>query len=132
YQNSERTFRDAEAVLLAFNGIIPKMDTFTYDNGTSAVLLCLHGTIPITFRGGTYNIPIACWIPFSYPQHPPMSYVTPTATMLVRMSKHVDLAGKIYHPALAVWHTKPELTLVKLLGLFQEIFSIEPPVYAKP
>ncbi|KAJ3215813.1 hypothetical protein HDU67_010306 [Dinochytrium kinnereticum] len=133
YQNSERTFRDAEAALMAYNGIIPKMDTFTHDNGTNAVLLCLHGTVPVTFRGVTYNIPIAVWIPSSYPAHPPMSYVTPTATMLVRMSKHVDLAGKIYHPMLAVWHTKTEESnLIKLLGVFQEIFSIEPPVYAKP
>ncbi|KAJ3102821.1 hypothetical protein HDU97_000278 [Phlyctochytrium planicorne] len=139
YQNADRTYTDAEAVLMAYNSIIPKMDTFSkqlfeaHDNGTSAVLLCLHGTIPITFRGVTYNIPIAVWVPFTYPLHPPMCYVTPTATMLVRMSKHVDLAGKIYHPTLAVWHSRPdEQSLLKLLGILQEVFSLEPPVYSKP
>ncbi|KAJ3110731.1 hypothetical protein HDU96_006341, partial [Phlyctochytrium bullatum] len=133
YQNADRAFRDVESALTAYNSIIPKMDTFTQDNGTTAVLLCLHGTVPITFRGATYNIPVAVWLPFTYPQHPPMAFVTPTATMLVRMSKHVDLAGKVYHPMLALWHTKVEdSNLVKLLATLQEVFSIEPPVYARP
>ncbi|KAJ3139403.1 hypothetical protein HK101_003647 [Irineochytrium annulatum] len=133
YQNADRTYRDVEAALLAYNGIIPKMDTFTHDNGRSEVLLCLHGTVPISFKGVTYNIPVAVWVPQGYPQHPPMAFVTPTATMVVREGKHVDKAGRVYHPVLAGWHTNSqEVNLVLLLTVLQEIFSLEPPVYSRP
>ncbi|KAI9329005.1 UEV domain-containing protein, partial [Zopfochytrium polystomum] len=133
YQNVDRTFRDVDAVLVAYAGILPKMDNFTHDNGQKQLLFCLYGTIPISFRGSTYNIPIAVWLPYSYPRHPPFCFVTPTATMLVRQGKHVDLSGKVYHPLLSTWHTRPDdVSLMQLLGVMQTIFTNEPPVYSKP
>ena len=80
-----------------------------YDNGQVQLLLCLYGTIPISYRGVTYNIPIAVWLPLSFPKHPPIIFVTPTNNMSVRMGKHVDLAGKVYHPMIATWHTRSEV-----------------------
>jgi ESCRT-I complex subunit TSG101 len=82
-----------------------------HDNGQVQLLLCLYGTIPVSYRGATYNIPVAVWITPSYPKHPPIVYVTPTPNMLVKMGKHVDLAGKVYHPMLATWHTRPDVSL---------------------
>ncbi|TPX64834.1 hypothetical protein SpCBS45565_g05586 [Spizellomyces sp. 'palustris'] len=133
YHHRDRVFRDADTVLVNFNGLAPKTDTYTHEDGRTVVLLCLHGTIPIKFRGVTYNIPIAAWVPYTYPAQPPICFVTPTSSMLVRASKHVDLSGKIYHPYLAYWHmNSEESNILQFMRTLQEIFALEPPVYTKP
>ena len=63
----------------------------------------LFGTIPVVFRGAAYNIPIALYVPHTYPRTPPLAFVTPARDMLVRPGNHVDLAGRCYHPYLANW-----------------------------
>ncbi|KAI9090083.1 UEV domain-containing protein [Phlyctochytrium arcticum] len=133
YANRDRVFRDADTVLVNHNGLAPKTDTYTHEDGRTVVLLCLHGTIPIKFRNVTYNIPIAIWVPYSYPSQPPICFVSPTTSMLVRASKHVDLSGKIYHPYLAYWHMNSEEShMLNFVRILQEIFAMEPPVYTKP
>ncbi|KAJ3018155.1 hypothetical protein HKX48_003067 [Thoreauomyces humboldtii] len=93
----------------------------------------MHGTVPIKFRNITYNIPVALWVPHGYPAQPPICFVTPTSTMLVRASKHVDLSGKVYHPYLAYWHMNTEeSSLLHFVRVLQEVFAQEPPVYTKP
>nr|KAJ3420577.1 hypothetical protein HK105_005514 [Polyrhizophydium stewartii] len=72
------------------------------------MLLCLAGTIRVVFAGNAYNIPVAIWVPLLYPAQPPFVHVMPTPTMLIKPSKHVDVNGKVYHPFLAFWHTRPD------------------------
>lgn len=74
-----------------------------FDHGVSALLLHLSGTIPVVFRGTTYRFPISIWVPHTYPREPPLGYVTPTETMMVRPGQHVDPQGRIYHPYLVRW-----------------------------
>jgi ESCRT-I complex subunit TSG101 len=74
-----------------------------YENGASALLLQLSGTLPVTFRGTTYRFPIALWVPHGYPHESPLVYVTPVEGMVVRPGQHVDPQGKIYHPYLVGW-----------------------------
>lgn len=74
-----------------------------FDNGVSALLLHLSGTIPVIFRGTTYRFPISLWIPHAYPREAPLGYVTPTESMMVRPGQHVDPQGRIYHPYLVGW-----------------------------
>lgn len=74
-----------------------------YENGASALLLHLSGTLPVNFRGTMYRFPIALWVPHGYPQEAPLVYVTPTEGMVVRPGQHVDPQGKIYHPYLVGW-----------------------------
>lgn len=74
-----------------------------YENGFSALLLHLVGTLPVAFRGTTYRFPIALWIPNTYPREPPIIYVTPTQDMAVRVGQHVTLEGRVYHHYLAHW-----------------------------
>jgi hypothetical protein len=76
-----------------------------FPNGTSALLLHLSGTIPVLFRGATYRFPISLWVPHAYPREPPLVYVTPTQTMMVRPGQHVDPQGQVYHPYLVGWST---------------------------
>lgn len=74
-----------------------------YDNGSSALLLRLSGTIPVIFRGTTYRFPISVWVPHAYPREAPLVYVTPTESMMVRPGQHVDPQGQVYHPYLVGW-----------------------------
>ncbi|KAL2919434.1 Suppressor protein stp22 of temperature-sensitive alpha-factor receptor and arginine permease [Polyrhizophydium stewartii] len=102
------------------------------DGGRQMMLLCLAGTIRVVFAGNAYNIPVAIWVPLLYPAQPPFVHVMPTPTMLIKPSKHVDVNGKVYHPFLAFWHTRPDSTLSNFVRIMQDIFSAEPPVYARP
>ncbi len=93
-------------------------------------LVCLSGTIPVPFRGHTYNIPVCVWLLDTHPSHAPMVYVCPTETMQIRVSRHVDHNGKVYLPYLHEWNASNS----DLLGLIQVCivtFSEQSPVFAK-
>ncbi|KAG0201642.1 hypothetical protein BGX28_005588 [Mortierella sp. GBA30] len=125
-------YADVEAVLRLFqNFLVPKAETYTHDNGRSQLLLSLIGTVPITYQSATYNIPVAFWLPTSYPSVAPIVFVTPTALMLVKAGKYVDISGRCYHPYLAYWSNRSDSNLVDLINIMQGVFSQEPPVYAK-
>ncbi|KAI8805936.1 UEV domain-containing protein [Cladochytrium replicatum] len=131
YLDSDRVYKDADHILTSFNGITMKTDQYTFEDGRQQVLLCLKGTIPIAFRQNTYNIPVEVWLPIPYPREPPMAFVKPTAQMMIRPGKHVDMSGRIYHPFLFYWTTRPEVTLADFFRVMQEIFSAEPPVFER-
>lgn len=114
-----------------YKGLSPLLDSFTFPNGDHQELLALQGTIPISFRGSTYHIPICIWLKKDYPYSPPMCYVKPTPTMTIKTSKVVDSEGKIYLPYLSNW----QADTYDILGVIQVmiiIFGEAPPVYQKP
>ncbi|KAG0288014.1 hypothetical protein BGZ96_008158 [Linnemannia gamsii] len=132
YQHRDRMYADVESVLRLFqNFLVPKAETYTHDDGRSQLLLSLIGTVPIVYQSATYNIPVAFWLPTSYPSVAPIVFVTPTALMLVKAGKYVDISGRCYHPYLAYWSNRSDSNLVELIGIMQGVFSQEPPVYAK-
>ena len=77
--------------------------TANQQTGQTLQVIQVSGTIPVVFQGNTYNIPVAVWVPREFPTVPPVAYVVPTETMVVRPNKHVDAAGKIYHLYLNQW-----------------------------
>ncbi|KAF9165290.1 hypothetical protein DFQ26_000338 [Actinomortierella ambigua] len=110
YQQRDRMFADVEAVLRLYqNFLVPKAETYTHDNGRSQLLLSLIGTVPIVYQSATYNIPVAFWLPTSYPSVAPIVFVTPTALMMVKAGKYVDTNGRCYHPYLAYWSNRSDL-----------------------
>lgn len=66
-------------------------------------VVALTGTIPVNYRGTTYNIPIAVYILETHPYHPPICHVKPTSDMTIKQSQHVDATGRIYLPYLHEW-----------------------------
>ncbi|EGS20068.1 uncharacterized protein CTHT_0045720 [Thermochaetoides thermophila DSM 1495] len=103
-----------------------------FPNGSSALLVLLSGTIPVVFRGTTYRFPISVWVPHAYPSEPPIVYVTPTETMVVRPGQHVDSQGCVYHPYLTAWSTYwDKSNIVDFLNILREVFAKEPPVVAR-
>ncbi|KAG1782457.1 UEV domain-containing protein [Suillus placidus] len=133
YTQKDRVLLDFDTTLARFTSLRPKSDVYTYDDGRTQLLLCLHGVLPISFRGASYNIPIAVWVTKEYPRQPPIVYVVPTQDMLVRPSKHVDVSGRCKVEYIQHWEKKSEAcNLSALLEALQQEFSRGPPVYAKP
>lgn len=129
YHDPNRTYHDVANALAQYPSLSPRTDVYTYENGFSALLLHLVGTLPVVFRGSTYRFPITLWIPNTYPQEPPMVYVTPTQEMTVRVGQHVTLEGRVYHHYLAHWaEAWDRSTIVDLLSILREVFAKEPPV----
>ena len=85
------------------------IECIAYDDGRVKTLLCIHGLLPIAFRGSTYNIPIACWITFDHPREPPLTYVVPTSDMLVKPGKNVEVSGRCQLDYLKDWERKSEV-----------------------
>ena len=73
----------------------------------------MHGLLPITFRNASYNIPVAIWVTRDYPRQPPIAYVVPTADMLVRAGRHVDVSGRCNIEYAEQWARKHEVCLAR-------------------
>ncbi|KAI1482983.1 UEV-domain-containing protein [Daldinia eschscholtzii] len=132
YQDVNRTYNDVAQALSQYPSLSPRTDVHTFDNGVSALLLHLSGTIPVIFRGTTYRFPISLWIPHAYPREAPLGYVTPTENMMVRPGQHVDPQGRIYHPYLVGWaEFWDKSSLLDFIAILRDIFAKEPPVVSR-
>ncbi|KAH4284950.1 hypothetical protein HBH64_238440 [Parastagonospora nodorum] len=132
YKDVNRTYHDAAEALSHYPSLSPRTEVYTYENGTSALLLTLSGTLPVTFRGATYGFPVAIWVPYAYPREPPMVYITPSQDMAVRPGQHVSGDGRVYHPYLAQWAQYwDKSTLFDFLAVLRGVFAKEPPVRSR-
>ncbi|WVQ62127.1 uncharacterized protein L199_000265 [Kwoniella botswanensis] len=133
YQAKERIINEVMKILSERKTLSVKTDAFTFDSGQTALLLLLHGTLPINYRGATYHIPIHVWVSHDYPRSPPLLFVVPTKEMGVRRSKEVDPSGRIREEVVQEWwRIWPTQDLETILRHLTDIFSAAPPVYAKP
>ncbi|KAM0720002.1 hypothetical protein Q7P37_004137 [Cladosporium fusiforme] len=132
YQDPQRTYSDAARVLSALPSLSPRTEVYTYESGSSALLLTVSGTLPVDFRGATYRFPIKLWVPQSYPQESPIVYVTPGRDMLVRPGQHVGVEGRVYHPYLSDWSGMwDRANIADFLNYLQQAFAREPPLVSK-
>ncbi|KAJ2442564.1 suppressor protein stp22 of temperature-sensitive alpha-factor receptor and arginine permease [Coemansia sp. RSA 2424] len=130
FHNPQRVYGLIISALSEYRSLQPKLAEYVGEDKRRQALLCLHGTLPVVFNGATFNIPVVFWFPQRFPEHPPLAYVTPTRTMVVKVSKHVDERGRVYHPYLANWTDTSALG--ELFRNLIAIFSAEPPVYSRP
>jgi ESCRT-I complex subunit TSG101 len=114
YTKRDLVFAETIELLAAYPSLSPKTASYTHDDGRTQILLCLQGTLPIQFKSKTYNIPLAVWVPYNYPLSPPITYVTPTATMLVRPSVNVDVSGRCAGDYLAGWERRSEVARLRM------------------
>lgn len=129
YRNVEACKRDILAALHHYRGLQPKQEKYVFNDGRSRDLICLQGTIPVPYRGQSYNIPVSIFVLDTHPTHAPICYVRPTSEMQIKVSENVDRNGKVYMPYLHEWSA----TQSDLLGLIQICiitFSDRPPVFA--
>ncbi|KAI9848649.1 MAG: hypothetical protein M1838_000452 [Thelocarpon superellum] len=132
YHDINRTYEDVAHILARVPSLSPRTEVYTYENGASALLLLVSGTLPVSFRGTVYQFPIALWLPYTYPREAPMVYVTPTRSMVVRPGQHVGGDGRVYHPYLARWQDFwDKSTLSDFLDVLSSVFAKEPPVVSR-
>jgi ESCRT-I complex subunit TSG101 len=132
YRDSQRTYSDAARTLSTYSTLSARTEVYTFENGSSALLLTLSGTIPVVFRSNTYRFPIKLWMPHAYPQEAPMAYVTPSRDMLIRAGQHVGVDGRVYHPYLRDWNKMwDRASVAEFLEFLQQVFAKEPPVISK-
>ncbi|KAH1011862.1 tumor susceptibility gene 101 protein [Dendroctonus ponderosae] len=131
YQNPDSTFRDINNAVNHYQGLQPQQDSYTFVDGTTMDLVNLSGTIPVTYKGSTYNIPICIWLIDTHPKNAPICYVKPTPDMAVKVSMFVDQNGKIYLPYLHDWVPSAS-DLIGLIQVMIVTFGDQPPVFARP
>lgn len=131
YQNPDVCLKDILNTVNHYQGLAVKQDTYVFNDGTPLDLVNLNGTIPVSYKGNIYNIPVCIWLMDTHPKNAPLCYVKPTSDMSIKVSMFVDQNGKIYLPYLHDWVPNSS----DLLGLIQVMictFGEQPPVYAKP
>ncbi|XP_077998727.1 uncharacterized protein LOC144451699 [Glandiceps talaboti] len=130
YQYKNLVMRDSLNLIQVYRDLRPKMDFYVFNDGTRKELLSFEGTIPVTYRGGTYNIPVCFWLINTHPYNAPMVFVKPTSEMLVKPSKHVDANGRVYLPYLHEWR-HPSSDLISLIQVLCVVFGENSPVYCR-
>ncbi|XP_072016555.1 tumor susceptibility gene 101 protein-like isoform X2 [Amphiura filiformis] len=130
YRHKDKTQKDVLLVFKSFRDLRPKMDTYTFNDGSRRELLCIEGTIPVYYKGNTYNIPVCIWLMDTHPDNPPLCFVKPTPDMLIKPSKYVDANGRIYLPYLHDWKY-PASDLIGLIQVMSAVFGENSPVFAR-
>lgn len=130
YRNVEQTKQDILNVTKMFKSLSPKQEKYIFPNGVTKDLVCLDGTIPVTFRDATYNIPIGIFISDNHPFEAPICYVRPTRDMTIKSGRHVDGSGRVYLPYLSDWK-RDTSDIVGLINVMQVVFGTMCPVYQK-
>lgn len=130
YRHKDKTQKDVLLVFKSFRDLRPKMDAYTFNDGNRKELLCIEGTIPVYYKGNTYNIPVCIWLMDTHPDNPPLCFVKPTPDMLIKPSKYVDNNGRIYLPYLHDWKY-PSSDLIGLIQVMSAVFGDNSPVFAR-
>jgi ESCRT-I complex subunit TSG101 len=134
YRDPTRVSRDASTLLNSDVGrhLRPEASDFVQNDGSSKPALLLKGTIGMLYKGQTYNIPIDVYLPPAYPVSPPVCFVRPVSSMMIKEGhRHVGRDGMVYMPYLHSWSNNAH-NLVDACRHMSSIFGKEPPVFAKP
>ncbi|XP_061101352.1 tumor susceptibility gene 101 protein-like [Conger conger] len=131
YKYRDLTVREIINVISQYKDLKPVMDAYVFNDGSSRDLMSLTGTVPVSYRGNIYNIPVCLWLLDSYPYNPPICFVKPTSAMMIKTGKHIDANGKIYLPYLHEWK-HPQSDLYGLIQVMIVVFGEEPPVFSRP
>uniref|UniRef100_A0A3B5MZJ7 Tumor susceptibility 101a n=1 Tax=Xiphophorus couchianus TaxID=32473 RepID=A0A3B5MZJ7_9TELE len=129
YKYRDLTVREITNVISQYKDLKPVMDAY-FNDGSSRDLMSLTGTVPVSYRN-VYNIPVCLWLLDTYPYNPPICFVKPTSTMMIKTGKHIDANGKIYLPYLHEWK-HPQSDLYGLIQVMIVVFGEEPPVFSRP
>lgn len=104
YRYLDQAATDIHALVSNFKNLkVQDPRQFVHYNGSTEVLLCLGGTIPVKVRGNNYNIPIAIWVRKEHPYYKPIVFITPTPEMGISPSRYVNSNGNVFLPYLDEW-----------------------------
>lgn len=131
-QNEPRVVHDLIECCNQYSNLHPIIDTFTSTEGTNQRLVALRGTIPVSYKGIVYKIPVHVWVMPYHPLGPPLMHVVPSRSMIFRQRHpHVDYTnGLVYLPYLSHWDPLTS-TIDGAVRAMIHAFSIKPPVYSR-
>lgn len=131
YRNDAK--RDILNAIRQYEDLHPEESTYVNEESHKQLtIIALVGTIPVSYKGSSYNIPIMIQLLHGFPHQPPLVFVRPTSTMVIKPSRHVDEKGRVYLPLLTEWQNQGnKVGLIELIRQLQVIFGQAPPVYAK-
>ncbi|XP_063403448.1 tumor susceptibility gene 101 protein-like [Mytilus trossulus] len=130
YKDADLAKKDILAVFSQYKDLRPSHGPFIFNDGSRKDLVNLDGTIPINYRGNIFNIPIGIFLLDTHPYNPPIVYIKPTNTMVIKQGINVDADGKVDLPYLQDWKY-PDSDLLGLIQLLSIVFEEEPPVFAR-
>ncbi|CAJ0570864.1 unnamed protein product, partial [Mesorhabditis spiculigera] len=119
------------SALREFKDLLPELENFMYPDGKRRQAFRLKGTIPVPYKGVSYNIPVSVYLWDTHPYYAPICYVTPTSDMVIRESESVNNQGRVFLPYLKDWRF-PGYDLNGLLQVMVVVFQEKCPVFAKP
>ncbi|KAL8470291.1 hypothetical protein ACS0TY_032947 [Phlomoides rotata] len=115
----------------SYPSLQPKTAVFTHNDGRTVNLLQADGTVPMSFQGVTYNIPVIIWLMETYPRHAPLVFVNPTRDMIIkRPHPFVSPNGVVSIPYIHSW-VFPSSNLVELARNLNHFFARDPPLYSQ-
>jgi len=131
YRNDAK--RDILDAIRMYEDLHPEESVYVNEADHKQVaIIALVGTIPVNYKGSSYNIPIMVQMLHGFPRQPPLVFVRPTSTMVIKPSRNVDDKGRVYLPLLTEWQNQGnKASLRELLRTLQTIFGQAPPVYAR-
>ncbi|KAL2097567.1 hypothetical protein ACEWY4_006774 [Coilia grayii] len=104
YRYPNEVLADVTSATTTYTDLNLHVDFYCYPNNEKKRLVYLGGTIPVTYEGNVYNIPIRIWIHETHPHSPPKCCVWPSAFMVINTkSSFVDASGHIHLHCLNNW-----------------------------
>merc|ERR1711981_873569 len=133
YTDVEGIVRQVMTTVAEHRELIPKVESYTgaRTNYQPQNLVCLNGTIRVSYKSAMYHTPIAIYLPPTFPAQEPECFIKPTHTMSIRRTKNVDAEGKVYSPSLSSWRRDSYPQLTNCLKTLQSAFGEAPPVVAR-
>ena len=61
YRHPSKCKNEVFNTVKIYRGLTPQFEKFVFDNGDVTQMLNLTGTIPVEYKGATYNIPVCIW-----------------------------------------------------------------------
>ena len=131
YRFAARVKSDVRVLLTEIPTLIPQRGELLVITGGDVeenTLLSLKGTLPISYKGTSYNIPVELFFFQTYPQRAPRCYVRPTADMVVPPNHPcVTADGLVHMPYLSEWNGTTH-NCSALAALMSVEFGEKPPV----
>ncbi|TDH06400.1 hypothetical protein EPR50_G00133110 [Perca flavescens] len=130
YRCPAETLSDLQTVRSLFSDLRLYVDYYCYPNKEKKKLLYLAGTLPVSYDGSDYNIPVCIWLHETHPASRPRCFVCPSVSMVINPSCCcVDADGNISLDALRTW-TQGVSNLLLLVSEMRLVFQKDPPLYA--
>ncbi|XP_016150541.1 uncharacterized protein [Sinocyclocheilus grahami] len=130
YCYPDEVLDDIKDVTTDFPHLQLYVNYYFYPNNDKKKLVYLGGTVPITYEGATYNIPVCIWIHETHPKNPPRCFVCPSPSMIINAkTSNVDANGRVLLHCLSNWKigwSNLSIVLEEMIAAFQR----ETPLFA--